>query len=86
MATTPDKVILRQHGETHRYYDGARYKSDDEASNATWWVAYFGDKEEPMLAEEDVLARDKSEASAVARAALARDFDPGVSLTKVVMA
>lgn len=86
MAKTPADIDVRQHAGNHRYYDGNRYVDDaalDAAYNrgqCYWWICYFND------AEEDVVAPNKAEASAVMRAALARDFDPGCKLEKVVLA
>lgn len=93
MAKTPADIDLRQHKETARYYDGNRYPDDEAVDKAldrgaiaaTWWVCLFGVYELDE-AEEDVVAPNKSEASAVMRAALARDFDPGCKLGKIFMA
>lgn len=91
MAKTPAQIDVRLHRETSRYYDGNRYPDDEavdkalDRGQARWWICYFG-QDEPNEAEEDVVAPTKSEASAVMRAALARDYDPGCKLGKVVMA
>lgn len=92
MAKTPDQITLRQ-DDMSRYYDAARerevqrYNAGQDAQ-VRWYICYFGDAYAPneIVAEEDVLARDKSEASAVMRAALARDFEPGCKLIKVTLA
>lgn len=68
-----------------RYYDADRY-TPEQAENLVWWIVIIGDKEFPDESELDVLARDRRLAREVARAALARDFDPGVSVTKIEMA
>jgi hypothetical protein len=91
MALTPDKVDLRT-DDRGRYYHATRerevqkYNTSLSRCGVYLWVCYFGDKREPYEAEEDVLAPSKSEASAVMRAALKRDFDPRVTLTEVKLA
>lgn len=91
MSKTPAQIDVRQHAVTGRYYDGNRWPNDaavDKAldhGRAYWYICYFGVYETDE-AEEDVVAVGRDEASAVIRAALAKDFDPGCKLGKVVMA